>query len=198
MRILLLLLTGLFVINKVTAQTSFSTIESKLSISTTNQMGEVICSTPAMVIKFKLNHKLTTMPQGNFLSADSQTVQITPLKVDGPKNDAAWQNLDEQKKLLQAYSSYELDYFKNELHTELINSNNQWVIINSRGWFIWYFKVGQIPIKVARQVKIQLFASTVIGNTILTVNAPVLIEDEFTKAGLIVNELMESLTVVKP
>jgi len=197
MRLFLIIISGLLVINNVKGQTSFSTVESELSISKTSNGTELICSSATMLLKFKLKHKLTIMPQKNILSIDSQIIQITPLKVDGYKKDVDSQNINDQKALLLAYSKYELDYYKNNLHVELINPSNQWVIIKSKGWFIWYFKVGNVPIHVAKQTQIQLFASTIIGNNILTINAPMFTDADFTKAGLIVNDMMETLTIVK-
>lgn len=195
--VLLIIITGLFVTNNVKGQTSFSTVESKLSLSKTNNLTELICSSPTMLIKFKLKHKLTIMPQKNLLSINGQIIQVTPLKINGYKNDVDLQNINNQKKLLEAYSEYELDYLKNDLRTELINLNNQWVIIKSKGWFIWYFRVGKVPIHADKQIKIQLFTSTIIGDNILTINAPMFTDGDFTKAGLIINEMMETLSIIK-
>jgi hypothetical protein len=80
----------------------------------------------------------------------------------------------------------------------MTNSSNQWVMIKAKGWFIWYFRVDNTPAKVDTQTKIQLFASTVIGDHILTINAPIFSDGDFDKAGLIVNDMMETLTLAKP
>ncbi|MFD2872841.1 hypothetical protein ACFS5N_10205 [Mucilaginibacter ximonensis] len=165
-------------------------------ISKSGDLTELVCSSATILVKFELKHALAIQSQ-NILSVDDQTIQVTPLKVSGYRNATDLQNINSQKNVLQAYAEYELDYFKNDLHTELINPNNQWVITKSKGWFIWYFKVGSVPVNVAKQVKIQLFASTIVGDNILTINAPIFTESDFTKAGLIVNEMMETLTILK-
>jgi hypothetical protein len=97
--------------------------------------------------------------------------------------------------LLNSYSKYELEYFKNDLGIEVINEKSQWVVTKSKGWFIWYFKVGNALKMVDKQTKIQLFATTVIGNEILIINAPILNGDDFSKAAQIVNDLMEELII---
>jgi hypothetical protein len=75
--------------------------------------------------------------------------------------------LKDQKNLLATYSKYELAHFKNEIGVEIINPISQWVISNSRGWFIWYFRSGKISTQVGAPTGIQLFATTVIGDNIL-------------------------------
>ena len=52
-------------------------------------------------------------------------------------------------------------------------------------------------IKLEKRTEIQLFASTVIGDKILTINAPVMNGGSFEEACLIVNELMESLKITR-
>ncbi len=197
MRIFLtIILTGLLV-SSANAQVSFSPVESKLSIIKSNDLTELVCTSPAVSIKFSLKRKLAIMPQNNFCEVGGQTIQITPLKINSYKKDVPGQSPNSEKQLLEAYSKYELDYFKNDLHIELINSSNQWVVIKAKGWFIWYFKVGNVPAQADKPTKIQLFASTVIGDNILTINAPVFTDDDFTKAGLIVNDMMETSTITK-
>ena len=193
---LLMILTILLVVN-ANGQTLFSPVESKLKITKHNDLTDLVCSSSEMAVKFQLNRKITILPQKNIVTIDGQTILITSLKFGGYKIDIPGQNMNSQKLLLETYSKYEQDYFKNELHTELINPNNQWVVIKSKGWFIWYFKVGHVPIQVAKETKIQLFTSTIIGDNILTVNAPIFVDGDFNKAGLIVNEMMENLTISK-
>lgn len=99
--------------------------------------------------------------------------------------------------MLDAYSKYELEYFKSNLGVEVINLNSQWVVTKSKGWFIWYFKVDKVPKQVDIQTEIQLFATTIIGNEILIINAPIMTGGDFSKAALIVDEFMEALTITK-
>jgi hypothetical protein len=186
--ILIVLFTG-----NLKGQISFSPVDSKLQ----NSDNELIYSSSTITFKFPLKRQVTVSPQNNFVSLDSQTIQILALKFDGYNKDTRGQNFNNQKELLDIYSKYELEYFKNDLGMELINPNSQWVETKSKGWFIWYFKVGKIPTKVDTKTEIQLFATTVIGDNIVIINAPIMIGDDFSKAALIVNELMEALTITK-
>ena len=150
-----------------------------------------------MTVKFPLKRNVTVLQENNFATVDSQTIQITPLKFSDYKESTNGESPGDEKQLLDLYSKYELEYFKNELGIDVINPNSQWVVTKSRGWFIWYFRVGNTPIQVEKQVTIQLFASTVIGNKILTVNAPIFSDEDFNKAGLIVNDMMEGIITSK-
>jgi hypothetical protein len=145
-----------------------------------------------MTVKFQLKRSVTILPQNNFATIDGQAIQIIPIKFNGYKT-----GINNQKPLLEAYSKYELAYFKNDLGVDLANTHSQLVVINSKGWFIWYFRVNNAPAQVDKQTKIQLFASTIIGDNILTINVPILADEDFTKAGLIVNEMMETLAIAK-
>lgn len=150
-----------------------------------------------MTVKFQLKRNVTVLQQNNFATIDGQTIQVIPLKFSGFKKNTNGQSLTDQKQLLDAYSKYELDYFKNELGIDVINPNSQWVVTKSKGWYIWYFRVGNMPTAVDKQTTIQLFASTVIGDKILTVNASLLSDGDFNKAGLIVNDMMETIIIIK-
>ena len=63
--------------------------------------------------------------------------------------------------------------------------------------FYRFFRVGNLPTLLDQQTRVQLFASTVIGDKILTVNASILFDGDFRKAGLIVNEIMETMLITK-
>ena len=193
---LLLILTGFFAIN-VSGQVSFSSVDSKLKTQKVNDLTELICTSQTISIQFQLKHNVVITQHKNFVTVDSQVIQIIPLKYSNNKTDSFEQNINYQKQLLDAYSKYEIDYFKNELGVTVINLNSQWVVTKSKGWFIWYFKVGNIPEQVYKKTRIQLFASTFIGDNILIINAPIFTDGDFTKAGLIVNDMMETLTILK-
>ena len=158
---------------------------------------ELIYSNSTTTIKFPLKRQLTVSPQNNFVTIDSQTIQIMALKFTGYKKDTKGDNLNTQKELLDTYSKYELEYFRSDLGVEVINPNSQWVMTKSKGWFIWYFKVGKVPTQVETQTDIQLFATTVIGDQILIINAPIMTGGDFSKAALIVNEFMEAMSITK-
>lgn len=188
----IIILIGTFAM-KVKGQASFSTVDGKLQKSN----NEIIYSNPTTKVKFPLKRQMTVSPQNNFVTIDSQLIQIMTLKFDGYKKVTKEENLNNQKELLDAYSKYELEYFKSDLGVEVINPNSQWVVTKSKGWFIWYFKVGKVPTQVDTQTEIQLFATTVIGDNILIINAPILKGGDFSKAALIVNEFIEALIITK-
>jgi hypothetical protein len=184
--LLILLFTG-----NVKGQVSFSPVDGKLQISN----NELIYSSSLTTFKFPLKRQVTVSPQNNFVTIDNQIIQIITLKFDGYKKNTKDENLNNQKELLDAYSKYELEYFKSDLGVEIINPNSQWVVTKSKGWFIWYFKLGKVPNKVDPQTEIQLFATSVIRDKVLIINAPIMTGGDFSKAALIVNEFMETLTI---
>lgn len=195
MRTFLLIILTVLSITNVSGQASFSPIDSKLETQKVNILTELICSSSTMSVKFQLMGIVTVLQHNNFATVDSQTIQIIPLKFSDFKKNPNGQSMIDQKQLLEAYSRYELDYFINELGVEVLNPNSQWVMTESRGWFIWYFRVGKLTIQVDNQTTIQLFASTVIDDKILTLNAPIQSDKDFNKAALIINEMMESIIV---
>jgi hypothetical protein len=184
--LLILLFTG-----NVKGQVSFSPVDGKLQISN----NELIYSSSLTTFKFPLKRQVTVSPQNNFVTIDNQIIQIITLKFDGYKKNTKDENLNNQKELLDAYSKYELEYFKSDLGVEIINPNSQWGVTKSKGWFIWYFKLGKVPNKVDPQTEIQLFATSVIRDKVLIINAPIMTGGDFSKAALIVNEFMETLTI---
>jgi hypothetical protein len=148
-----------------------------------------------MSIKFELKRNVVETQQNNFVKVDGQVIQVIALKFSGYNKDSGNLSMTDQKRLLDIYSKYELEYFKNDLNVEVITPNNQWVVTNSkRGWFVWYFRVGKLPVQVSKRMEIQLFASTVMSDKVVTINAPIQSDGDFTKAGLIVNEMMETLS----
>src|SRR6266487_6741831 len=185
-------LTSLFV-NCVSGQTTFSNVDINLKTVQSNSLTDLICSNATFSIKFQLKQKSIQL-QNNVALIDSQLVQITPLKISGYKKSLSTLNTSEQKQLLDDYSEYELDFFKKQLNIEIVKPNNQWVITKSKGWLVWYFRVGNLQAPVDKKTEIQLFASTIVSGKVLTINAPILSDGNFTKAALIVNEMMESFT----
>jgi hypothetical protein len=193
---LLTIFTALF-FSHASGQLRFAPVDMKLKTIKTTGATQLICSSSTLSIKFSLKRHVTVTEQNNFVTIDSQAIQITPLKFSGYQKETNKLSVDSQKQLLDTYSKYELEYFANDLGIELINPSNQWVMIKSRGWFIWYFRIGNVPAQVSKPTTIQLFASTVIGDKILTINAPLPSDTDFNKAGLIVNDMMESLIITK-
>lgn len=179
----------------VSGQVLFSPVDSKVKTVENNDSTVLLCQSSTMSVGFQLKHDVRILEQSNFVTIDTQIVQIRPLKFSGYKKSAGNLNIDDQRDLLEIYSKYELNYFKNDLKVDLIDPQNQWVVTKSKGWYIWYFKVGNIPAQVDKPTNIQLFASTVIGDKILTLNAPVESGGDFAKAGTIINDMMEALTI---
>lgn len=171
-------------------QITFSPVDGKLN----HKNNDLIYSSSTTTINFSLKGQVSVLPQKNFVTVNGQILQITALKFDGYQHNKNLEILDAQKELLAAYSTYELKYFS-DLGIQVMNPSNQWVVSKSRGWLIWYFKVGQVPAQTHTQTQIQLFATTVIGDEIFLINAPILNGKDFSKAALIVNELMEALTI---
>lgn len=186
----LILLIGLSTGN-VKGQVSFSPVVGNLQISN----NELIYSSSSTAFKFPLKRQVTVSPQNSFVTIDSQILQIMTLKFDGYQKDMKGENFNNQKELLDAYSKNELEYFKSDLGLEILNPSSQWVATKSKGWFIWYFKLGKVPTQVDTQTEIQLFATTVIGDKVLIINAPIMTGGDFSKVALIVNEFMEALTI---
>ena len=66
----------------------------------------------------------------------------------------------------------------------VLDSNSQWVVAGSSTRLVWYFQVGEVPIIPSQKTEIQLFASTILDEKFLTINAPTVTGGDFTKAGL--------------
>ncbi len=196
---LISILSLLFFTN-TNAQVGFSQADFSIKKSTNTKGTEINCTISSLSLKFQLPQQSVELKE-NFMILDSQVIQISPLKVEGYKTNM--NNLDtaEQKQLLSAYSKYELDYFTEELKLKIINPSNQWVASNNRYWFIWYFRIENVPAQsnkeLSKKVEIQLFASTLIGDHIFTINAPIMSGGDFAKAALTVNQMMETLTIAK-
>jgi hypothetical protein len=197
MKVFLFTILTTFLVTKSSGQVTFSNIDSKFKTTKGNGSTQLICSTATMLVKFSLKRPLILAQQNNFATIDSQIIQIIPLKFKDYKKVVRKLNMDDQKQLLGIYSNYELEYFKNELKIEVVNPNHQWVITKSKGWFIWYFRIGNLPVQVDKPTEIQLFASTVVGDKVLTINAPIKSDTDFNKAAQIVNEMMETLIILK-
>src|SRR3954466_5095188 len=115
---LLIILTGLLVTN-LGAQVSFSPVECKLKTLRSNKSTDLLCSSSTMSVKFQIQRMVTVLQQNNFVSIDSQAIQITPLKFTGYQKGSSKLSVNSEKELLDAYSKYELAYFKNDLGIEV-------------------------------------------------------------------------------
>jgi hypothetical protein len=196
MKPIFLSLLGLIIYGCVDGQVEFSNIDFSVKKTGLLKSTEIICAGKSFSLKFQLPQQSIDL-KDNFLTIDSQLIQISILQVDGYKTNMANLDSTEQKQLLTAYSNYELEYFTKDLHIEVNSPRNQWVKSNSRHWLIWYFRVDGLPKDAVRNVQFQLFSSTVIGDKIVTINAPVLEGGNPGKGAAIVNQLMETLAVTK-
>jgi hypothetical protein len=189
----LLIIFCLAILNKGICQVSFSNTNCNLTNKSTSTGSDIFCTGAAFSLEFKVNSASQKVGD-NFLLVDSQVIQILTLKIDGLKNTPDELSEQEQHNLLANYSEYELAYLTKDLKIGVINPNNQWVDENSRKWLVWYFRVDNKNVEADKKVAIQLFASTIIGNKILDINAPIIVDGDFSKAALLVNQFMESLT----
>ena len=196
MKITLFIIACLLSVAPVLSQPKFSNPEVELSKTTDVTGTTLICKESAFSFKVRLKSKsVDIVNKGGLVMVDSQVVQIAPLKPIDPKKHLDSLTVSEQKDFLGAYSKYELDYYKG-LGIEVINPNNQWVDAGGRKWYIWYFRVGKVPVGVEKQMEFQLFSSTIFKGQVLTLNAPMQADGNFQRAALIVNEMMETLSAV--
>jgi hypothetical protein len=194
-KILLILLPVFFFMN-AEAQVAFSNIDYNVSASADSAGTNLICNVPPFSINFHLTQDSVRM-QDKILLVDSQPILITPLKVSGLDKDPGSLDNAGQKEFLQNYSKYEIDYFIKELKIEITDPTGQWVNIKSRNWLIWYFRVGNQPVHVEVKTRVQLFASTLIDNMVLSINAPIVADGDFNKAALIAKQLMDTIEINK-
>lgn len=193
MKALLSIVLIAFFVSTINGQISYSDIDFTLTTYKSNDSTELVCSNSAMSLKFKLNHNVTVTSQKNLVEIDNHIIQITILKINDYKKSFTHLDTTDQKQLLNKYSKYELNYFKYDLNIDIINPSNQWVMTKTKGWFIWYFRIGNISGELDKKTDIMLFASTIITDKIITINAPMLTDEDFSQAANIVNEMMESL-----
>jgi len=197
MRTLLLTFLIGFIVTDLHAQVTYSNSDLTIKATKTRDSAQIICSDSVFVLKFRLKRNVTMTEYENFVKVDSQIIQISPIKINGYKKSMTGLSLDEQKEILDSYSNYEIEYIQKEVGIEVLNQKTQWVVTKSRGWLVWYFFLGKMPMEVEKPTKVQLFASTIIGDRVLSINAPVMSIDDVASSAYIVNDMMESMTVSK-
>lgn len=197
MRILFLTVFIGFIVADLQAQVSYSNSDLTIKTIETKDSAQIICSDSIYVVKFRVKHNVKPTDYENFVKIDSQIIQIAPIKINGYGKSMSGLSLDEQKQILDSYSNYEIEYIKNEVGIEILNQKTQWVVTKSRGWLVWYFFLGKMPVAAEKPAKVQLYASTVIGDRIFSINAPIMSLDEVATASYIVNDMMEAITVSK-
>lgn len=143
----------------------------------------------------KRQPKIINQGTNKFLEIDGQIIQLNILEVDGVTKKMMRKDTAFERTILTKHSEYEMNYFRKDLGLKIINPENQWVIVNGRGWLIWYFKLGNVPKKGQNQFELQLYATTLVGDKIIFINAPMLKNTDFGESANMVNELMESMLV---
>lgn len=143
----------------------------------------------------KRQPKLIKQESNKFIEIDGQIIQLNILEVDGITKKMMRTDTAFERTILTKHSEYEMNYFRKDLGLKIINPENQWVIVNGRGWLIWYFKLGNVPKKGQNQFELQLYATTLVGDKIIFINAPMSKNTDFGESANMVNELMESMLV---
>ena len=143
----------------------------------------------------KRQPKIINQGTNKFLEIDGQIIQMNILEVDGITKKMMRKDTAFERTILTKHSEYEMNYFRKDLGLKIINPENQWVIVNGRGWLIWYFKLGNVPKKGQNQFELQLYATTLVGDKIIFINAPMSKNTDFGESANMVNELMESMLV---
>ncbi|HEY1163725.1 MAG TPA: hypothetical protein VGE90_01130 [Chitinophaga sp.] len=197
MRTTLLAFLTLLLIYCKDEQIAFSNIDCKVEKTVSPKGTEIRCTGASLSLKFQLTQQAVEL-QDNFITVDSQLIQISALQVSGNKKPLNTLDETAQQQFLSDYSKYEIDYFTKELHVEVIHPSSQWVTIGARNWFVWYFRVGKAPAQAGQKVWVQYFTSTIIDDKVLTLNAPIFVGADFAKAGLIVDQMIRSLSTNNP
>ena len=143
----------------------------------------------------KRQPKIIKQESNKFIEIDGQIIQLNILEVDGVTKKMMRKDTAFERTILTKHSEYEMNYFRKDLGLKIINPENQWVIVNGRGWLIWYFKLGNVPKKGQNQFELQLYATTLVGDKIIFINAPMSKNTDFGESANMVNELMESMLV---
>lgn len=177
------------------AQIGFKDPSYDLSIVSNGKVIELSAEKINVRFPSKRQPKLIKQESNKFIEIDGQIIQLNILDVDGVTKKMMRKDTAFERTILTKHSEYEMNYFRKDLGLKIINPENQWVIVNGRGWLIWYFKLGNVPKKGQNQFELQLYATTLVGDKIIFINAPMLKNTDFGESANMVNELMESMLV---
>jgi hypothetical protein len=148
------------------------------------------------MVVFRPKAAMVLIPSGqDMVMVDSQLVLISAARFDSLPAGGGFRSVEDQRNLLGAYVQGELGNLVNEEGFDIINPQRQWVISQGRGWMVWYFRVVKVPVDISQKAMIQLFASTVVGGSIVTLNAPVFAISDFARIALTVNDMMEHMSI---
>lgn len=177
------------------AQIVFKDPSYDVSIASNGKVIELSAEKINVRFPSKRQPKIINQGTNKFLEIDGQIIQMNILEVDGITKKMMRKDTAFERTILTKHSEYEMNYFRKDLGLKIINPENQWVIVNGRGWLIWYFKLGNVPKKGQNQFELQLYATTLVGDKIIFINAPMLKNTDFGESANMVNELMESMLV---
>ncbi|MFT5647355.1 MAG: hypothetical protein ACI976_002045 [Aureispira sp.] len=107
---------------------------------------------------------------------DEEFVQIMKHEYDRSKLGNP-QNLDNEKKILEFYKNYELDYFQDEIFKEKVEFEEE-LFVNSKGkrFLLWYYKMPKSALAeideedLPNVTQYQLFLSNVSNNYVTGIN----------------------------
>ncbi|MBS1661723.1 MAG: hypothetical protein JST68_11820 [Bacteroidetes bacterium] len=118
-----------------------------------------------------------------FITIDKQIVQATLVPADrSPKTR-------DEKTLLTNYMNYELSYYKKKLKQNYTNLQTEWLTLQGRTFLVWYFNMPENYKLVSRQV----YVSTLFGDQVVDLNAPVFKSDDWGKARNLLVKLAGSM-----
>lgn len=177
------------------AQIVFKDPSYNVSILSNGKVIELSAEKINVRFQSKRQPKLIKQESNKFIEIDGQIIQLNILEVDGITKKMMRTDTAFERTILTKHSEYEMNYFRKDLGLKIINPENQWVIVNGRGWLIWYFKLGNVPKKGQNQFELQLYATTLVGDKIIFINAPMSKNTDFGESANMVNELMESMLV---
>lgn len=80
--------------------------------------------------------------QANFVLVNNQIFQVSLVPLPD-RSDASVIPLARQKEILSGYVGYEMDYFQKQLNLDVRNLQREWIIIDGKGFLIWYFDLLQ-------------------------------------------------------
>lgn len=191
--LLLVLCTG-----NLKAQTENPGHRPKLVLEQDSSGNRLLYAGADSMVAFRPKAAMVLIPSGqDMVMVDSQLVLISAARFDSLPAGGGFRSVEDQQKLLAAYVQWEQAYHVNEEGLVIINPQRLWVISQGRGWMIWYFRVGKVAVDVSQKAMIQLFASTVVGGSIVTLNAPVFAISGFSRIALTVNDMMEHMYILE-
>lgn len=132
---------------------------------------------------------------------DEEFLQIIKHKYN-PSKLGNPQNLDNEKKILEFYKNYELDYIQDEVFKEKVESGEEF-FVNSKGkrFMLWYYKMPQSALdeidkeELTNATQYQLFLSNVSNNYVTGLAINSYTEDKLADKIQYLKKLAESYCI---